>query len=184
MAAVGGMVGNARREGGIVKRRELTAFVREVVLPAGPDRVPKLDKRHIRFRVEYRHSKIHRWGLFALEPIPAGRRVIEYTGERIDEREAERRSVRPAVYLFRTGGKWMIDGAVKGSGAEFINHSCEPNMVARISRGHIWLVSLRRIEAGEELSYNYKLAGGQLMPCRCGAKGCWGFVNPIVEEPR
>ncbi|NUQ61536.1 MAG: SET domain-containing protein-lysine N-methyltransferase, partial [Pirellulales bacterium] len=59
--------------------------------------MPKLDKRHIRFRVEYRESKIHRWGLFALEAIPAGRRVIEYTGERIDEREAERRSVRPAV---------------------------------------------------------------------------------------
>jgi len=57
-------------------------------------------------------------------------------------------------------------------------------MVARIVRGRIWLVSLRRIEAGEELSYNYKLAGGQLMPCRCGAKGCWGFVNPIVEEGR
>ena len=158
----------------------LTAFVREVVMPAGPDRVPKLDRRHMRFAVVYRKSKIHRWGIFAAEEIPARRRVMEYAGERIDSREVVRRSLRPHVYHFWLNGRWAVDGAVGGSGAEFINHSCEPNLVARVSKGRIWLVSVRRIAKGEELSFDYRLSGAQMLPCKCGAKSCRGYMNPIV----
>ena len=149
-------------------------------MPAGPDRVPKLDRRHIRFAVVYRKSKIHRWGIFAAEEIPARRRVMEYAGERIDSREVVRRSLRPHVYHFWLNGRGAVDGAVGGSGAEFINHSCEPNLVARVSKGHIWLVSVRRIAKGEELSFDYRLSGAQMLPCKCGAKSCRGYMNPIV----
>ena len=159
---------------------KLTAFVREVVLPAGPDRVPKLDRRHMRFALRHKKSKIHRWGIFADEEIPAKRRVIEYTGERIDGHEVVRRSVRPHVYHFWLSGRWAVDGAIGGSGAEFINHSCDPNLVARISKGHIWLVSVRRIAKGEELSFDYRLSGAQMLPCKCGANGCRGYLNPII----
>ncbi|HZO52638.1 MAG TPA: SET domain-containing protein-lysine N-methyltransferase [Bryobacteraceae bacterium] len=161
---------------------KLTAFVREVVLPAGPDRVPKLDRRHMRFALRHKKSKIHRWGIFADEEIPAKRRVIEYTGERIDGHEVVRRSVRPHVYHFWLSGRWAVDGAIGGSGAEFINHSCDPNLVARISKGHIWLVSVRRIAKGEELSFDYRLSGAQMLPCKCGVKGCRGYLNPIIMD--
>jgi len=161
---------------------KLTAFVREVVLPAGPDRMPKLDRRHMRFALRHKKSKIHRWGIFADEEIPAKRRVIEYTGERIDGHEVVRRSVRPHVYHFWLSGRWAVDGAIGGSGAEFINHSCDPNLVARISKGHIWLVSVRRIAKGEELSFDYRLSGAQMLPCKCGVKGCRGYLNPIIMD--
>jgi len=36
-------------------------------------------------------SRIHRWGVFAQERIPARRKAIEYTGERVSRREAKRR---------------------------------------------------------------------------------------------
>ena len=147
-----------------------------------PDRVPKLSRKHARFAVEFRKSKIHRWGMFACEEIPAKRRVIEYTGEKISAREVVRRSMRPHVYHFWLSGSTALDGAVKGSGAEFINHSCEPNLVARISKGRIWLVSLRRIAEGEELSFDYRMAGGQMLPCKCGAKSCRGYLNPIIMD--
>ena len=153
--------------------------MREVVLPAGPDKVPKLNRRAMRFPLEYKQSKIHRWGIFALEDIPARRLVFEYTGEKIDAREVVRRSVRPNLYHFWLRGNCAIDGAIGGSGAEFINHSCDPNLVARIRNGRIWLRSLRRIEKGEELSFDYNLSGFQIMPCKCGAKNCRRYLNMI-----
>ena len=159
---------------------ELTAFVREVVLPGGPDAVPRIEPGACYFAVTSGRSPIHRWGVFAAEPIPARRRVIEYTGQVIDAREAYRRRIRPYIYLFWIGPRRAIDGAVGGSGAEFINHGCEPNLVARVRRGRVMLVSLRRIEPGEELLYDYRITGGaELLPCRCGAPSCRGFMNLI-----
>jgi len=160
----------------------LTAFVREVVLPAGPDRVPELRPRDMRFALRYKRSKIHRWGIFADEDIPARRRVIEYTGERISATEVTRRSLRPNAYSFWISDRWAIDGAIGGSGAEFINNSCDPNLVARLSKGHIWLVSRRPIAKGEELTFDYRLSGEQILPCRCGAKNCRRYLNPIVLD--
>ncbi len=155
-----------------------TAFVREVVRPGGPDAIPCIDDRNCRFALDARPSPIHRWGVFARGPIPARRRVIEYTGERIGLAEARRRSLRMHLYLFWIAPDRAIDGAIGGSGAEFINHGCEPNLVARLSRGRIHLVSLRRIAPGEELLYDYKVTGAApLMPCHCGAPGCRGQLN-------
>jgi len=157
---------------------ELTAFVREVVIPGGPDAVPRLDPGACRFALTSGRSPIHRWGVFAAEPIPARRRVIEYTGQVIDAKEAWRRRIRPHIYLFWTGPGRAIDGAIGGSGAEFINHGCEPNLVARVRRGRVMLVSRRRIEAGEELLCDYQLIGGAaILACRCGAPSCRGFMN-------
>jgi len=140
--------------------------------------VPRIEPGACYFAVSSGRSSIHRWGLFAAEPIPARRRVIEYTGQVIDEREAYRRRIRPHVYLFWIGAQRAIDGAVGGSGAEFINHGCEPNLVARVRRGRVTLVSLRRIEPGEELLYDYRITGGsELLVCCCGAPSCRGFMN-------
>jgi hypothetical protein len=43
-------------------------------------KAPKIDSRYAKFRMRVRPSKIHRWGVYALEVIPKGRKVIEYTG--------------------------------------------------------------------------------------------------------
>lgn len=162
---------------GELKRRGLTRFAREVVIPAGPDRKPRLRRRSCKFRLRSGASPVHGWGIFAAEDIPARRRVIEYTGERIGKDEVRRRSARPHVYHFWLGMRLALDGAIGGSGAEFINHSCAPNLVARVRDGHIWLVSLRRIEKGEELYFDYRLTGAVPMKCRCRAPNCRGFMN-------
>lgn len=163
--------------------RELTAFVREVVMPAGPDRVPYVRPECAMYSLRPGRSHIHEWGVFACEPIPARRRVIEYTGQRIDYKEVWRRRIRPHVYIFLTGPGRAVDGAIGGSGAEFINHSCEPNLYANIRRGRIWFVSKRRIEAGEELSVDYNITGSDLLyECRCGAPTCRGYLNRLKAE--
>ena len=51
-----------------------------------------------------------------------------------------------------------MDGSVGGSGAEIINHSCDPNLITRVMKGHIIYMSLRAIKPGEELTVNYNFS--------------------------
>lgn len=156
----------------------LTAFVREVLLPDAPDAVPRLDPRACAFVLGHGASPIHRWGIFARQDIPARRRVIEYTGQRIDTLEAQRRSIRRHLYLFWLDAGHAIDGGIGGSGAEFINHSCAPNLRASVRRGRIFLLSVRRIAAGEELTLDYQIVGEVAdASCRCGAPECRGSMR-------
>lgn len=124
-------------------------------------------------------SKIHRWGVYATEFIPAGKKVIEYTGERISRRETKRRGeASKLTYLFTIDAYWTADGSVGGSGAEYINHSCDPNLVSRILKGHILYISRRNIEPGEELTVDYRFEKKvDRVPCRCGAPNCRGTIN-------
>jgi tetratricopeptide (TPR) repeat protein len=104
------------------------------------------------FHLSVRESRIHRWGVYAGEYIPPRRKVIEYTGKRISLRAARRRGGGSLDYLFRLDGSTVIDGTVGGSGAEYINHSCDPNLGTRRIRGHICYFSIRPIALGEELT--------------------------------
>lgn len=140
---------------------------------------PRIDPQYACFGMRLAPSQIHRWGVYAAEFIPARRKVIEYTGERISRRETKRRAESSEmIYLFTLDDYWTIDGAVGGSGAEYINHSCEPNLVARIQKGHILYMSVRDIRPGEELTIDYHFDKKvQAVPCRCGAAGCRGTIN-------
>lgn len=139
----------------------------------------RIDTRYACFKLKIAPSKIHRWGVYAAEPIPPRRKVMEYTGEKISRRETKRRAeTSDMIYLFTLDPYWTIDGSVGGSGAEYINHCCEPNLVARIVRGHIIYQSLRAIKKGEELTIDYHFDKKvERVPCRCGAAKCRGTIN-------
>jgi len=133
---------------------------------------------HAPFHLLVRPSAIHRLGVFADETIPPRRKVIEYTGERVSRYEGRRRWDPKRSYLFQLDNYWQIDGAIGGSGAEYINHSCAPNLRTRIVRGHILYFSKRSIARGEELTVDYKYeADIARMPCHCGAATCRGTMN-------
>src|SRR5580698_8629514 len=117
---------------------------------------PQIDERYACFRLKIRKSKIHRFGVYAAEAIPAHHKVIEYTGERISRRETKIRGNGRITYLFALDSYWTLDGAVGGSGAEIINHCCEPNLRTSITRGHILYISKRAIRPGEELTVDYR----------------------------
>ncbi len=139
----------------------------------------RIDPRYACFGIRPARSVIHRWGVYATEFIPAGRKVIEYTGERINRRETKRRAeTSDLIYLFTLDPYWTIDGSVGGSGAEYINHSCEPNLAARIMKGHILYMSLRDIKPGEELTVDYRFDKKvEKVPCHCRSAKCRGTIN-------
>ena len=143
-----------------------------------------IDSRFTPFHVEIRRSPIHGLGVFAAVAIPKGRKVVEYTGERVSRLEGRRRFVRAwlsrekRLYLARLDPYWSIDGAYGGSGAELVNHSCEPNLCWKKDRGRLFLRSRRKIRRGEELTIDYAFRkDGPRIACHCGAPACRGTVN-------
>lgn len=154
-------------------------------MPASRRVAPQIDPRFAKFRMRVGKSRIHRLGVFAAEPIPAWRKVIEYTGERLSNREAEKRFLKgwrqrgaSSIYFFEVNRRCVVDGAVGGSGAELINHCCDPNLRARKIAGRIFYFSRRRIRTGEELTVDYRYdRRARRVRCRCGARNCRGTIN-------
>ena len=144
-----------------------------------------VDSRHAPFRLLVRRSRIHGRGVFAAQRIPRGRKVIEYTGERVSFAEARRRWNPRLNYLFALKDS-VIDGLVGGSGAEYVNHCCAPNLKARLVRGHLLFYSLRAIGKDEELTLDYKYRTGKREdhPCACGARSCRGSIILDRRETR
>ncbi len=143
-------------------------------------KIPAINPKHACFHLEIKPSKIHRWGVYAGEDIPVRRKVMEYTGERINRKETKRRSDEQdrLIYLFTLDNYWTLDGAVGGSGAEYINHCCDPNIVTVIKQGHILYMSRRPIRRGEELTVDYHFGKDiETVICKCGAAACRGTIN-------
>jgi SET domain-containing protein len=130
-------------------------------------------------------SAIHGTGGFAKMDIAAGIRVIEYTGEKISKDESLRRCEAGNEFIFSLGDEWDLDGSVPWNPARFLNHSCEPNCETERIEGRIWIIAIRSIRAGEELTFNYgySLEDYREHYCRCGAAGCVGYmVSPEFFE--
>lgn len=130
-----------------------------------------------------RRSKIHADGVYTTSPIKKGTIVVEYTGPRLTNDQADAiYEHSPRTYLFGlTDGEHVIDG---DGMAAFINHSCDPNCEADEVRGRVIIRAIRRISAGEEIAYDYSLYDGDLDDpalCFCGAKKCRGSMYSEKE---
>lgn len=150
-------------------------------------RVPKERIRDLPF--EIRRSRIQGLGAFATERIPRGTTIVEYAGQRLSPAEADARypddaTQRHHTFLFAIDDDVVIDAAVGGNEARFINHSCDPNCDAVIEEGRIWIEAIRDIAPGEELAYDYAYelkerhtpAAKRRFPCNCGAGNCRGTL--------
>ncbi|WP_345815157.1 SET domain-containing protein-lysine N-methyltransferase [Paraburkholderia sp. PREW-6R] len=135
-------------------------------------------------RVIVRQSSIHGKGVFAMLPLAAGERVLRYKGEITTWRDAVRRHRREGVeghtFLFGLSDGRVIDGSRGGNSARWLNHACAPNCEAIEDAGRIFIHTLRRIKAGEELFIEYFLATESApdddlraqYACRCAAACC------------
>lgn len=118
-----------------------------------------------KFALRVRKSKTGK-GLFAEQAIPKGACIIEYVGKNIKKADQENAN---GKYVFETGKDLMIDGNIKKNIARYINHSCAPNCEADGPRGKVFILSLRKIKEGEELTYDY---GEEYFDEHIKPKGC------------
>jgi SET domain-containing protein len=140
-------------------------------------------------RIQVRRSGVHGKGVFALRAIDEGSEIIEYIGERISWKEALKRHPHDPndpnhTFYFHIDDKHVIDAAVGGNAARWINHACTPNCEADETDGRVFIKALRDIQPGEELFYDYGLViDDRYTPklkkqfaCRCGTRDCRGTM--------
>ena len=124
-------------------------------------------------------SRINGRGCFAAISFRRGRKIAEYTGERISDLEAQKRARnRRILRICDIDGRSSLDGARGCNGTHYINHSCEPNAYMKTLYGHVLFFALRDIEAGDEITIDYEQT---LHPdskrCTCRADNCRGKIN-------
>lgn len=127
------------------------------------------------------------FGVNAQQFIKKDSFIIEYVGEVITENEMNSRISETSDssarrYLMKLENNLFIDGYRKGNIARLINHSCDPNSeiqkwtVDGFTR--LALFSIKDIQSGEEISYNYHYVPfGTAEICKCGANNCKGFIS-------
>ena len=128
--------------------------------------------------VLFKSSPIHGTGGFAKTPISKVTRILEYVGERITKSESLQRCEQNNAFIFTLTKDQDLDGNVPWNPARHFNHSCAPNCEAELDNEHIWIVAIRDILAGEEITFNYgyDLEDYKDYPCRCGSPNCVGYM--------
>jgi SET domain-containing protein len=110
------------------------------------------------------------------------RRLLSIKEERFTHKQVEendRFDNSKAIYLFTLNERYVLDGDTKTNTAKYINHSCDPNCEVDIIKGKIWIIAIKDIKKGDELSYDYGFgydADFRQFPCKCGSKNCCGYI--------
>jgi uncharacterized protein len=144
-----------------------------------------------------RKSKVHGNGCFARQFIPKGTRIMEYLGERISHKEADKRYEGSDVndnhtFLFIADRKTVIDATRGGNESRWVNHHCDGNCESETEKGRVFVDAIKDIEKGEELGYDYQIGRDKNDPpnvdeiyaCRCGAKKCRGTMLWPAKRPK
>ena len=127
-------------------------------------------------------SNIDKRGLYASKNIKEGTKIIEYVGKIISKKESEKNikfDNEKDIYLFNLNNKYDLDGDFKFNTARLINHSCDPNCEVKGKGLKLWILAIKNIKKGEELSYDYGFSYDKdykQFPCKCGVNNCVGYI--------
>jgi len=147
-------------------------------------------------KIKARKSAIHGNGVFAVEPLKKGERIIQYKGLLRTHEEVDADVTGDVesghTFLFTLNDEYVLDANYKGNDARWMNHSCSPNCEAVIeesedddrTRDKVFIEATRNIKPGEELVYNYGITLAErhtprlkkIWACRCGSRKCTGTM--------
>jgi SET domain-containing protein len=147
--------------------------------------------------IRVRRSRVHGKGVFAARRIARGTTIIEYLGDRVSHREANRRYAAKPVddnhtFLYVVDRGVVIDAGVDGNDARFINHGCDPNCESVTRDRRVFIEALRTIQPDEELKYDYSIGRDRSDPpnvdeiwaCHCGCEQCRGTMLWPPQRPK
>ena len=125
-------------------------------------------------------SRIAGNGLYAGQDITKGTTILRYSGTKISKEKSARELAKGNAYICYFNDRYDLDGKTLKNKARYINHSCDPNCELQRTSRAIWVVALRDIREGEELTHRYDYAydpeGYRDFPCCCGSNNCVGYI--------
>ena len=121
-------------------------------------------------------------GLYAIKDIKEGTRILDYVGNIITKKQtedSEKFDNEKPIYLFNLNSRYDLDGDVSWNTARLINHSCSNNCDYEGKGLKLWVVTIKDIKKGEELTCDYGFSYDsdyKQFPCKCDSKNCVGFI--------
>tara|TARA_Y100001970_G_scaffold185777_1_gene225975 strand:+ start:304 stop:780 length:477 start_codon:yes stop_codon:yes gene_type:complete len=134
------------------------------------------------YKIKKSNIDIKGRGLYASRNIPEGTRIINYIGNIITKKQTEisdKFDNSKPIYLFNLNNKYDLDGDVSWNTARLINHSCLNNCEYEGKGLKLWVVSIKDIKKGEELTCDYGFgydSDYKQFPCNCKSKNCCGYI--------
>ncbi|KAH6654171.1 hypothetical protein BKA67DRAFT_592423 [Truncatella angustata] len=136
------------------------------------------------------------FGLRANRDLQANDFIFEYIGEVINEPTFRRRMIQydhegiKHFYFMSLTKHEFVDATKKGNLGRFCNHSCNPNCYVDKwvvgSKLRMGIFTSRKVQAGEELVFNYNVDryGADPQPCYCAEPNCIGFIGGKTQTER
>ncbi len=121
-------------------------------------------------------------GLYAAKDIKEGTRIIDYIGKIITKKksdQSEKFDNSKPIYLFNLNSRYDLDGDYSWNTAKLINHSCSNNCDYEGKGLKLWVVAIKDIKKGEELTCDYGFSydsNYKQFPCKCKSKNCCGYI--------
>ncbi|HPG10215.1 MAG TPA: SET domain-containing protein-lysine N-methyltransferase [Chitinophagaceae bacterium] len=133
---------------------------------------------HIYYPVKIAKSKIAGKGAYALQRIPARKKIGDLGGVIVTMKEALKLiKDKKVINLVELDDDLALNASAQPNDIRFINHSCDPNTYMRVLKNRVEFYALKNIKKGEELSCDYGETHHEgTLPCRCGSKNCRGFI--------
>ena len=116
-------------------------------------------------------------GVFANEAIPAGTTVAGFGGCVVDRAELDTLDEKYRTHSLQIDDHLFIVSELPFDDADYVNHSCDPNCGIV---GSVLLVTMRGVEAGEELCFDYAMTDTDdydEFECSCGTPLCRGTIT-------
>jgi len=115
-------------------------------------------------------------GVFAVAALEPGELIAVWGGRIVSRAEAEAFPAEQRRYVLQVEEAHYLAPLIPIDTAEYVNHCCQPNagMV-----GQITLAALRRIEPGEEVTFDYATTDSSDFlgfECSCARAPCRGRV--------
>ncbi|KAI5367715.1 putative WW domain, SET domain, Post-SET domain, AWS domain, Set2 Rpb1 interacting [Septoria linicola] len=136
------------------------------------------------------------YGLRANTELRANDFIFEYIGEVIGDQVFRRRlhqydeeGIKHFYFMSLSKGEF-VDATKKGNLGRFCNHSCNPNCYVDKwvvgDKLRMGIFAERKIQAGEELVFNYNVDryGADPQPCYCDEPNCTGFIGGKTQTER
>ena len=121
-------------------------------------------------------------GLYATKDIKEGNKIMNYIGNIITKKQtevSEKFDNTKPIYLFNLNSRYDLDGDVSWNTARLINHSCSNNCDYEGKDLKLWVIAIKDIIKGEELTCDYGFsydADYKQFPCKCGSINCVGYI--------
>jgi SET domain len=126
--------------------------------------------------------------VYANRSFPAGAYLIEFCGPRYHRSEVQSNLPGSDDRFVQIDSEHFMGPS--GGMDDLVNHSCDPNAGLRFDEHGIFLVAIKPIQTGEEISWDYSTTSSRstfFMKCKCGAENCrqvigdFEFLEPELQ---